>query len=285
MSGTSVTGADEGEKKSKLVILPPRSWVPIHFSELWGFRELLYFFVWRDVKIRYKQSLLGFSWAIIQPLFMMVIFSLLFGRFAKMPSDGIPYPLYSIAAVLPWTLFAQGLDRSTTSMVREPHLMTKVYFPRMIMPLAGVISPLVDFAAASTILIGMMAYYGAMPTANIVWLPLLIIFAVLSSLGVSLWLSALNVQYRDFQYVVPFLVQIWLFASPVVYPSSILPEPWQTLSGLNPMAGVIAGFRWALLGTSPPSMMILLSAVIVVVLLVTGAFYFKRMEQYFADVI
>lgn len=268
-----------------IVIRPPRRWVPVDFNELWEYRELLYFFTWRDVKLRYKQTGLGIAWAIIQPLFLMVVFSLFFGGLAKIPSDGIPYPLFSLAALLPWTLFAEGMTRSTISMVSNAGIMTKVYFPRLIMPVASIMSPLVDFCVAFGILILMMAYYGFVPTINIIFLPLLVIFAMMTSLAVGLWLSALNVKYRDFQYTVPFLIQIWLFASPVVYPASMVPEQFRFLYALNPMSGVIEGFRWALLGTNPPSTMIFISFVVVIVLLVSGVFYFRRMEQYFADIV
>ncbi len=267
------------------IITPPKKWVPIDFKELWNYRELLYIFTWRDVKVRYKQTALGAAWAIIQPLFTMVVFSIFFGGLAKIPSEGIPYPLFSLAALLPWTLFAEGLTRSTMSMITNQNIMTKVYFPRLIMPFSGILSPLVDFVVAFSILILMMVYYGFAPTLNVVFLPLFIVFAVITSLSVGLWLSALNVKYRDFQYTIPFLIQIWLFASPVVYPSSLLPEKWQILYGLNPMAGVIEGFRWALLGTNPPGAMIWVSLGVVLLLLVTGAFYFRRVEQYFADIV
>jgi lipopolysaccharide transport system permease protein len=268
-----------------LVIRPPRKWVPIDFSELWSYRELLYFFVWRDVKIRYKQTGLGVAWAVIQPLFTMVIFSVIFGGFAQIPSDGLPYPLFTLAALLPWQLFSEGLTRSTLSMVSNAPIMTKVYFPRLIMPIAGILSPVVDFMVAIGILVLMMAYYGFVPTANVVFLPAFVLLALATSLGVGLWLSALNVQYRDFQYTVPFLIQVWLYASPVVYSTNLVPAQYQLLYGLNPMAGVIEGFRWALLGTAPPSGIIGLSVVVVLVLLISGAFYFKKMEQYFADIV
>ncbi len=268
-----------------IIIKPPRKWVPVDFRELIQYHELLYFFTWRDVKVRYKQTGLGFAWAIIQPLFMMVVFSIFFGTLAKIPSEGIPYPLFNFAALLPWTLFAEGLTRSTTSMITNANIMTKVYFPRLIMPISGVLSPLVDFAAAFSILIIIMIYYGFVPTYNVIFLPLFIVFAVMASLSVGLWLSALNVKYRDFQYTVPFIIQFWLFASPVVYPSTLLPESIRWLYGLNPMAGVIEGFRWALLGTAAPSLMIFVSLVIVILLLVSGLFYFRRMEQYFADIV
>ncbi|KUG14892.1 o-antigen export system, permease protein [hydrocarbon metagenome] len=237
------------------------------------------------MKIRYKQTVLGFLWAIIQPLFLMVVFTLFFGNLAKIPSEGIPYPLFSFAALIPWTLFAEGITRSTMSMVSNANIMTKVYFPRLIMPLSGILSPLVDFAIAFVILILMMAYYGFVPTIAIVLLPAFILLALLTSLAVGLWLSALNVKYRDFQYTIPFLIQLWLFASPVVYPASLLPQSWQLVYALNPMVGVIEGFRWALLGTKPPELLILVSVGVVVVLLIGGLFHFKRMEQYYADVV
>lgn len=268
-----------------LQIRPPKKWVPIDIRELLNYRELLLSFMWRDIKIRYKQTALGFLWAIIQPLFMMVIFTVIFGGFAKIPSDGIPYPLFSFAALLPWLLFSEGLTRSTMSMVSNASIMTKVYFPRLIMPISGILSPLVDFTVSISILIIIMAFYGFIPTINVVFLPFFILLALATSLGVGLWLSALNVKYRDFQYTVPFIIQIWMYASPVVYPASIVPASLKFLYSLNPMAGVIEGFRWALLGTDMPSAMILVSVSVVIILLVSGAFYFRRMEQYYADVV
>jgi len=259
--------------------------VPIDFQALWSYRELLYFLTWREIKVRYKQTVLGFLWAIIQPLMMMIVFTLFFGTLAKVPSEGIPYPLFNYAALLPWTLFAEGITRSSLSMVRDVNLVQKIYFPRLVMPAAGILSPLVDFCIAFTILIGMMFYYGYAPTVNLLWLPAFILLALLTSLGVGLWLSAINVKYRDVRYAIPFLVQLWLFASPVVYASSLLPERFQALYGLNPMAGVIEGFRWALLGTEPPGSLIAVSVAIVVVVLISGAFYFRRMEKTFADVL
>jgi lipopolysaccharide transport system permease protein len=270
---------------STLHIRPPRKWVPVDLRELWEYRELLYSFVSRDVKIRYKQTALGFLWAIIQPLLTMIIFTLIFGGFAKIPSDNVPYPLFSFAALIPWTLFSEGLTRSTTSMVTNANIMTKVYFPRLVMPISGVLSPLVDFFIAFIILILLMAHYGFVPTMTIVLLPFFILLAITASLSVGLWLSALNVKYRDFQYTLPFIIQLGLYASPVVYPSSMIPEQYRIFYGLNPMVGVIEGFRWALLGTKPPEAMILISVGVVIVLLVGGLFYFKRMEQYFADVV
>ena len=268
-----------------IIIRPMNGWVPVDLKEIWEYRELLQTFVVRDIKVRYKQTALGAAWAVIQPLLMMVVFTLFFGKLAKIPSEGIPYPIFSYAALLPWTLFAEGLSRSTGSMISNAGIMTKVYFPRLILPISGVISPLVDFAIAFVILLGMMLYFGFFPTVNIIWLPVFILLALATSLGVGLWLSALNVQYRDFQYTVPFLIQLWLFASPVVYPSTLLPEPYRMIYGLNPMAGVIEGFRWALLGTSPPSSLVAVSVVAVIAILISGAFYFRRMEKTFADVV
>lgn len=267
------------------IIRPSRGWIPINLHDLWRYRELLYFLTWRDVKVRYKQTLLGFAWAIIQPFFMMIVFTLFFGNLAKIPSEGIPYPLFNYAALLPWTLFAEGLRRSSNSLVQESNLVKKVYFPRLIIPLAGVLSPVVDFAIAFTVLIGMMFYYGYVPTMNIILLPGFIILALMTALGVSLWLSAINAKYRDVRYTVPFLIQIWLFASPIVYSSSLLPEKYQLIYGLNPMAGVIESFRWALLGTDPPGQMIGVSVILVILVLVSGAFYFRHQEKSFADVI
>ena len=259
--------------------------MPIDFRALWAYRELLYFLTWREVKVRYKQTALGFAWAIIQPVFMMVVFSLFFGILAKVPSEGIPYTLFSYAALLPWTLFAEGITRSSMSLVQDANLVQKVYFPRLVMPLSGVISPVVDFGIAFIILIGMMVFYGRVPTVNVLWLPVFVLLAMITALGVGLWLSVINVKYRDVRYVIPFLVQLWLFASPVVYSSSLLPERFRMIYGLNPMSGVIEGFRWALLGTEPPTSLIAFLVVIVVLLLVSGAYYFRRSEKTFADVV
>jgi lipopolysaccharide transport system permease protein len=268
-----------------IIIRPPRKYIPVDLHELWAYRGLIYSFTWRDVKLRYKQTGLGIAWAVLQPLLTMVIFTIFFGGLAKIPSEGVPYPLFVLAALLPWTLFAEGITRSTASMVTNANIMTKVYFPRLIMPLSSIISPLVDFAVSLVILVVMMVYYGFVPTANIVFLPLFLLLALATSLGVGLWLSALNVRYRDFQYTVPFLIQIWMFASPVVYASSLVPERLRIWYGLNPMAGVIEGFRWALLGSGAPSAMVLVSVGMVLALLVSGMFYFKRMEQYYADIV
>jgi lipopolysaccharide transport system permease protein len=260
--------------------------MPLELSELWEYRELLYFLVWRDIKVRYKQTALGAAWAVMQPLFMMLVFSLFFGRLAKVPSDGIPYPVFTFCALIPWQLFANALTESSNSLIGNQNLITKVYFARLVIPIAAVLSGLVDFLIAFGILIGMMLFYGIVPGAAILALPGFILLAVLTALAVGLWLSALNVQYRDVRYTMNFLVQFWLFATPVAYPSSIVPESWRALYGLNPMAGVVEGFRWALLGkSSPPSALLFVSTAVVVVLLVGGLYYFRRMEQEFADIV
>ena len=266
------------------IIEPREGWPAPDLRELWSYRELLFFLVWRDVKVRYKQTALGASWAIIQPFFTMVVFSLFFGKLAGVPSDDLPYPIFSYAALVPWTFFAQGLTQSSNSLVASQNLIKKVYFPRLAIPTATVLAGVVDFVLAFVVLLGMMAFYGIVPTAQVVWLPALLLLALVTSLGVGLWFSALNVMYRDVAYVVPFVVQLWLFATPIAYPSSMLPEPWRTLYGLNPMAGVVEGFRWTLLGTeTAPEPMLAVSALAAVAILVGGAFYFRRMERSFAD--
>lgn len=267
-------------------IEPSKGWVALKLAELWEYRELFYFLTWRDVKVRYKQTILGAAWAIIQPLFTMVVFSLFFGKLAKMPSDGIPYPIFSYAALVPWTFFASGLSQSSNSLVGNANLINKVYFPRLVIPMASVVGGAVDFVFAFIVLLGMMLFYGIVPTLNILWLPLLLFLAFVTALGVGLWLSALNVEYRDVRYVVPFLTQFWMFATPIVYPSSLLHGTWRTLYGINPMVGVVEGFRWALLGTdTAPGMIIIVSSLAASAILVSGAFYFRRMEKNFADVV
>ena len=270
-----------------LRIAPSKGWVPLKLKDLWEYRELLYFLVWRDIKVRYKQTALGATWAIIQPFFTMVVFSIFFGHLAKVPSDGIPYPLFSFAALVPWTFFANGLSQSSNSLVGSGTLITKVYFPRLIIPLAAVFSGIVDFVLAFVVLLGMMVYYGLFPTTmNVLWLPLFLLLALTTSLGVGLWLSALNVEYRDVRYIVPFITQFWMLATPIGYPSSLLQQPWRTLYGLNPMVGVAEGFRWALLGTNTaPGPIIAVSSAAAILILVTGAFYFRRMEKTFADIV
>lgn len=268
------------------VIEPSRGWVSLRLHQLWQYRELMYFLAWRDVKVRYKQAALGVAWAIIQPLMTMVIFSVIFGQLAKLPSDGIPYPVFSYAALLPWQLFAGALQRAGTSLVGNANLLTKVYFPRLIIPISAVGAGLVDFAIAFVVLLGLMQWYGIMPTWTIVWLPLLTLLALATALAVAVWLSALDVQYRDVQHAIPFLIQAWMYASPVAYSAGLIPTGvWRVVYGLNPMAGVIQGFRWALLGGNPPDELMTVSVAMVVVLLVTGLFYFRRMERTFADVV
>jgi lipopolysaccharide transport system permease protein len=267
-------------------IEPSSGWISLKLHELWDYRELFYFLVWRDVKVRYKQTALGASWAIIQPLFTVVIFSIFFGRLAKVPSDGIPYPLFSFTALVPWTFFSYGLNQSSNSLVGSANLITKVYFPRLTVPISSVVAGAVDFALAFVVLLLMMAYYHVTPTRNIIYLPVFFLLTLITSLGIGLWLSALNVKYRDVRLMLPFLVQLWMFGTPIAYPSSLLHEPYRTIYGLNPMVGVVEGFRWALLGVkSPPGPMIYVSAAISVLLLVGGVIYFRRMEKTFADLV
>ena len=270
----------------EIVYEPSRGWMSLKLRELWNYRELIYFLTWRDVKIRYKQAALGVSWAILQPLLTMVIFSVIFGQLAKLPSDGIPYPVFSYAALLPWQLFAGALQRAGASLVGNANLLTKVYFPRLAIPISAVAAGLVDFVISFLVLLGLMIYYGIKPTWAILTLPLLVLLALLTALAVGLWLSALNVHYRDVQYLIPFLIQAWMYASPVVYSVGLIPSgKWRLIYGLNPLAGVIQGFRWALLGANPPDELMVVSVAIVFVLLISGLFYFRRMEKTFADVV
>jgi len=270
-----------------LRLVPTTGWVQLGLSDLWSYRELLFFLTWRDIKVRYKQTIMGAAWAIIQPFFTMVVFSLFFGRLAKIPSDGLPYPIWSFAALVPWTFFAFGLAQSSNSLVGSSNLLKKVYFPRLVIPIASVLSGLVDFVLAFAVLLLMMMYFGFAPTWNALWLPLLLLLTFITSLGVGLWFSALNVQFRDVRYTIPFMVQFWLFATPIAYPSSLIEnETLRTLYGLNPMVGVVEGFRWALLGTQTrPGPMILVSTVTALAILIGGLFYFRRMEKTFADVV
>lgn len=285
LSTRTAETTDTGSHPAVTIIKPVSGWVSVNLRELWEYRELLYFLTWREVKVRYKQTALGFAWAVIQPFMMMVVFTLFFGNLAKVPSEGIPYPLFNYTALLPWTLFAEGISRSTTSMITGSAMIQKIYCPRLVMPISGILSPLVDFLIAFVILIGMMIYYHFAPTLRVLLLPAFVLLAVATSLGVGLWLSSINIRYRDVRYVVPFLVQLWLFASPVVYASNLLPSKFQVIYGLNPMTGVIEGFRWSLLGTNPPSALFGVSIIIVAVLLISGTLYFRRTEKTFADVI
>ncbi len=261
-------------------------WVPINFAELWYYRELLVFQALRDIKVRYKQTVLGVAWAILQPVLTMVVFSIFFGNLAKVPSDGMPYPIFAFCALMPWQLFAYALTQSSSSLVENAQVLTKVYFPRLIIPLAAILASLVDFVIAFMVLIGMMVWYGVVPGWAILTVPVFTALAMAAALAVGLWLCTLNVQYRDVKYTIPFLSQFWLFITPVAYPSSIVPPAWQTIYGLNPMVGVVEGFRWALLGnTPPPGPMLMLSTLATAGLLLGGLFYFCRMEKTFADLV
>ncbi len=270
-----------------IVLQPARGWAGLNLRDLWKYRELIYFLTWRDIKVRYKQALLGVAWAILQPILTMVIFSVILGYLLNVPTDnGVPYPVFSFVALLPWQLFANALQRTSASLVGNANLLTKVYFPRLVIPVSAVGAGLVDFAISFLVLIGLMLFYRIQPTWNILWLPLLVLLALLTAIAVGLWLSALNVQYRDVQHMVPFVIQAWFYASPVVYSASIIPSAkWQLVYALNPMAGVIQGFRWALLGTQAPDASLAVSSAVVVVLLISGLFFFKRMERTFADIV
>jgi lipopolysaccharide transport system permease protein len=277
-----------------LLLRPTHGWASLNLKDLWRYRELTYFLIWRDIKVRYKQTLLGASWAILQPFLAMVVFSIFFGGLAKIPSDDVPYPIFNYTGLLPWTLFAKAINDAGRSMVANRTMITKIYFPRMVIPLASVLSGLVDFFLAFLVLIGMMVYYNFAPnstyqvviTPAILTLPFFILLALVTSLGVGLWFAALNVNYRDINYVLPFITQLWLFLTPVIYPSSMLSEKWQLIYSLNPMAGVVNGFRWALLGIDTGvTGTILISTTVAILVLITGLFYFKRMERTFADMI
>jgi lipopolysaccharide transport system permease protein len=277
----------EVERLMVTTVQPSRGWSSINLRELWRYRELIFFLIWRDVKVRYKQTLLGAAWAILKPFFSMVVFSIIFGNLAKIPTDDVPPPLFYYAGLLPWVFFQDGISKASQSLVAGRNLITKVYFPRMAIPISSVVAGLVDFGLAFLVLIGMMIYYGYRPTAAVWTLPLFLLLALLTALGGGLWLAALNVAYRDIGYVTPFLVQAWLYASPVVYSATLIKgEVWQMIYGLNPMAGVVQGFRWAILGVGqPPSGFLFASVGVAIILLVTGALYFRRMERTFADVV
>jgi lipopolysaccharide transport system permease protein len=259
-------------------------WIPVDVGELWRYRELLVFHVLRDIKVRYKQTVLGAAWAILQPLLTMIVFSIFFGRLGGIPSGDVPYPIFAFCALLPWQLFTYALTQSSNSLVENAHTLRKVYFPRLIVPLASVLTGLVDFAIASVVLVGLMLFYGIRPGWAVMTLPLFTLLAIAAALAAGLWLSALNVKYRDVRYTIPFLAQLWLLVTPVAYPSSLVPERWQALYGINPMAGVVDGFRWALLGAAPPRPILLVSMTATALLLMGGLFYFRRMERSFADI-
>jgi lipopolysaccharide transport system permease protein len=296
MSGEAVESREAQEARlatstaaqaHEVLIEPSRGWTSLRLGELWEYRELLYFLAWRDIKIRYKQTALGLAWAVLQPLLTMLIFALFFGRLAKMPSDNVPYPLFAFAALAPWTFFANGLTQSSNSLVGSANLIKKVYFPRLVVPISVVLGGLPDFALSFVVLLGMMLYYGIYPQlAILVWLPLLLLLTTVTALGCGLWLSALNVKYRDVRYIVGFLTQIWMFATPVVYPASLLSGRWRLVYSLNPMVGVVEGFRWALLRTdTAPGLSVVISATTATLILVSGTFYFRRMEKTFADIV
>ncbi len=265
---------------------PSRGWRALELKDLWRSRELLYFLTWRDIKVRYKQTILGVSWAILQPLLTMVVFSLFFGHLAQIPSEGVPYPLFAFAGLVPWTFFSNSLTLSSASLVATPDLVTKVYFPRVIMPAAAVLGGLVDLGFSFVVLVAVTLSYGVVPGPQMLVLLPLVVLALVTALAAALWLSALNVEYRDVRYVVPFLAQLWLFVTPVAYPSSLVAEPWRALLGLNPMVGVVEGFRWALLGTSPaPGPEVAVSVAAGLILFISGLLYFRRVEDEFPDVI
>jgi len=264
---------------------PSRGWVGLNVRELWRYRGLLYFLVWRNVKVRYKQTILGGAWAIIQPLCTVAAFSVFFGRLGHIPSDGIPYPIFSLAGLVPWSFFAFALNESANSLVANQQIITKVYFPRLAIPISAVVAAMVDFAFMCLLLLVFMVVYGIVPGLRVLWLPLFVLLTVVTSLGTGLWLAALNVSYRDVRFLLPFFIQLWMFLTPIAYPSSLLPASWRTVYSLNPMVGVVDGFRWALLGADAPGAMLVVSSLMSFTLLVGGVMYFRRRERIFADVI
>jgi lipopolysaccharide transport system permease protein len=278
--------AIESETSALTIIQPSKGWIKINFKELWRYRELFYFLVWRDIKVRYKQSLLGAAWAILQPFLTMVIFSVFFGNWAGIPTDDVAQPIFYFAGILPWQLFQSGVSKAGVSLVSSRNLITKVYFPRLTVPIAPVIAGLLDFGLAFLVLIGLMAFYGVAPTSAVWTLPLFLLLALITAIGVGLWLAGLNVTYRDIGYVIPFLMQLWFFLSPVVYSATIVPDWFKPIYALNPMVGVVSGFRWAILGVGQPDTTTLLASVgLSLLILVSGLFYFRRMEKTFADVV
>jgi len=281
---TKIEQIDTGELVTN--IEPPQSWLSLNLGQLWTYRELMYFLIWRDVKVRYKQTVIGIAWAVLQPLMTMLIFTVVFAVFAGVKSDGLPYPIFAYTALLPWTLFAGALSRCSSSIVGNSNLISKVYFPRIIAPVAAAVSGIVDFMVSFALLVGMLVWYRITPTWGVFLLPLFLLLTLLAALAAGLWLSALNVRYRDIGYITPFLTQLWMFACPIAYPLNVVPSEWRSLYGLNPMVGAVEGFRWALLGKESPDLVSIgLSSVVVVVLLVGGLLYFNRMERTFADVV
>jgi len=269
------------------VVIEPRKGVfHLDLKSIWEYRELLYFLVWRDLKLRYKQTSIGIGWTVLQPLIAMVIFTVIFGHFAKIPSDGVPYPIFAFCGLLPWTYFATALNRCMVSVVADAQLVSKIFFPRLLLPIAGTISGVIDFFISLGLFLGLMVWYGFVVTWWLLTLPLFLMLALLTALAVGLWVSALNVRYRDVSYTIPFLIQVWMFASPVIYPVSMIPEKYRSLYSLNPMAGVIEGFRWALLGKANPDFSVMAVSVVVVIgVLAGGLVFFRRMERTFADIV
>lgn len=258
----------------------------LDLHSVWRYRELLYFLIWRETKVRYKQAVLGAGWAILQPVFAVLVFTIVFGNFAKIPSDGMPYAVFSFTALLPWTYFAEAVRRSSTGLVDNSELVRKIYFPRLLLPLAMVASPIVDFFWSFLCLLALLSWYGIVPTINVLYLPLFLFFAMLQALALGLWLGPMNVRFRDIKHIIPFMIQIWMYASPIVFPISVVPEKWRLIYSLNPMVGVIEGFRWALLGKDSPDFQIIgISALLITLMLVGGIIYFKKMERSFADLI
>jgi lipopolysaccharide transport system permease protein len=283
---TQVTTIETHAEYPAVHIAARRGWLALDLGELWAYRELLYFFVWRDIKVRYKQTVIGAAWAILQPVMTMLVFSLFFGKLAKIPSQGLPYPIFYYCALLPWMYFSTAMQNATNIVVEQQRVITKIYFPRVVLPISAVLSGLVDFAISFLVFLLMMAYYRIVPTGAVIWLPVFTLFAILTALGVGLWLSALNAMYRDVRYVVPFLVQFWMFASPVVYPSSLVSEKWRWLYGLNPLAGIIEGFRWSLTGHGqPPGVLLAASGTAVLFLVLSGLIFFHAMEGAISDVV
>ena len=283
---TSTTDAAVDPDVRVIEIEPSRGWAALDLQGVWEYRELVWFLIWRDIKVRYKQASLGIAWAVIQPVMTMLVFTLIFGRLAQLPSDGLPYPVFTFTALLPWQLFSGALTGSANSVVNSASLISKVYFPRLVIPIASVMATLVDFSISFGVLLGLMAWYGISLRLAVVVLPLLVMLALAIALAVGLWASALNVRYRDVRHVMPFVVQFWLLASPVAYSTSLITSPaWRAVYSLNPMVGVIEGFRWAVLGSTPPSVLVVPSVLVTGVLLAGGLFFFRRTEASFADVI
>jgi len=284
--GAEAAAISVGALRAPIVIRPSRGWASLRLADVWTYRELLAFLVWRDLKVRYKQTVLGVAWAVLQPVLTMLLFSVVFGRLAKMPSNGLPYPVFAFCALLPWQFFANALTASANSLVTNQQLITKVYFPRLVIPLSALGAGLVDLAIAFVVLLGVMGWYGFVPSLRALALPLFLLLTMVTVAGVGLWLSALNVKYRDIRYTLPLLTQLWLFATPIAYPTSLVPEHWRALFGLNPMAAAVEGFRWCLLGRADGlERLIVPAGVVALVLLASGLYYFRATERQFADIV